>query len=190
MCAMPSETPIEGRCGRKLAKKPGYCERYPAHGLDYCASHGAATKRSKAKAARVIAEMKCRTAMERLGHPVDGGELHEQMVAAVHAAYGDYLYYRAEVQLLDTVTGEDTGPGGARYETVRSLVKLYHEAEQWWAKVVKLAIDVGVDERRIRVDEAQTSILLGVLQATLAELGLGDDQHAKEVVARHLRAVN
>lgn len=70
------------------------------------------------------------------------------------------------------------------------FVEEYHRALDRRAKFAKLAIDAGVEERRVEIEEEKGRQVAAVIRAVLADLGhdlAADD--VRKVVGRHLRAV-
>lgn len=74
--------------------------------------------------------------------------------------------------------------------TPHPFVDEYHKALDRRAKFAKLAIDAGVEERRVEIEEEKGRQVAAVIKAVLADLGhdlAADD--VRKVVGRHLRAV-
>jgi hypothetical protein len=75
-------------------------------------------------------------------------------------------------------------------EAIRGLVQLEAEERDRAARFAKLALDAGVSERLVRVEEQKALLLFQALRAILVELGLDPrDERVTEVVTRHLRAL-
>lgn len=73
---------------------------------------------------------------------------------------------------------------------VHPYVTEYQQALDRRAKYAKLAIDAGVEERRVEIEQEKGRQVAAVIQAVLADLGhdlAADD--VRRVVGRHLRAV-
>lgn len=69
------------------------------------------------------------------------------------------------------------------------FVREYHDALERRAKMAKLCADVGVEERRTRLAEAQGALIAKVVDGILSDLGVRDHPEAPKVVRRHLTAV-
>jgi hypothetical protein len=72
---------------------------------------------------------------------------------------------------------------------VNLWVKMWQEERDRLARVCKLTLDAGVDERRVRLAEAQGRMIVDVIRATLLDLHVEDTDEVHEVVSRHLRAI-
>lgn len=58
------------------------------------------------------------------------------------------------------------------------------------ARLAKLAMDAGVDERRVRLAEHQGQMVFTAINGLLTEIGLDpSNTEVRKMVARHLRAV-
>jgi hypothetical protein len=57
--------------------------------------------------------------------------------------------------------------------------------------VTKAAISAGIEERRVRIAEAQGALVASVIRAILGDLDLSDEQQQKAAasVPRRLRAI-
>jgi hypothetical protein len=66
-------------------------------------------------------------------------------------------------------------------------VKLYQEERDRLVRVAKAAIDVGVEERQVRLAEGQAQQLARVIRAILTDLGHDlSDEHVRKVVPLRL----
>jgi hypothetical protein len=52
-----------------------------------------------------------------------------------------------------------------------------------------VALKAGIEERRVKVAEAQGQLLARVIEGILNDLGVGDDPRKPEIVRRHLTLV-
>lgn len=195
---MPVPGPDKALCGAQLPNKPqGRTCRQVAGartnhlGVGRCWRHGGAT-RSHEKSAQII---QIRQAADSLGVPIeiDPGEA---LIRAVWEAEGNLAFYRAQVEQLSYGEEPDDAPEGGpargilqpkmsrssgpdaetyvvEYEP-HPLVVLYHEAERWRAQVASIALKAGVEERRVRLAEADAVKVFGAQVATLVAMGLGD----------------
>lgn len=73
--------------------------------------------------------------------------------------------------------------------TLHPFVVEYHRLIEVRAKLAKMAIDAGVEERRVHLAEQQGQIIVEVLRATLEELGMEVTPAVGQTVAKHLRIV-
>lgn len=114
-----------------------------------------------------------RQTADRLGLPIEIDPAIA-LINAVWEAEGNLAFYRAQVQQLQSLTDTEFGPGGASKEVANVLVVLYHEAERWRARVAADALKAGVEERRVRMAEADAARILGAQVAALIAIGVGD----------------
>lgn len=70
------------------------------------------------------------------------------------------------------------------------LVSLLGEWQDRLVKYSKLAIDAGVEERRIQLAENTGRVLVQVLQGVLADLGVANHPDLPRVLGVHLRAID
>lgn len=188
----------------------------PGHGKR-CRFHGGATKRTRAKAQRRAAAFEAHRAAERLlaGAGVEADPIEHLLESMYRAAalvevWGRMvadLDYATEVENPGALRGElryevdDDGltvrvrdkllalsPAG--YAKVHPYVEEYQTAIERRARLAKLCVDAGVEERRVRIAEEQGQLLAEVIRAILTDLG--HDVAAPEVrttVRRHLLLV-
>lgn len=118
--------------------------------------------------------------------------------AGVVAWLDDKIQTLPEADMVWGVTGEVTKDLGEHMGTDTTWAAELNTWIKWWqtervnlAKVAKMALDAGVEERRVRLAEQQGTMLASVIQAILADLHLSVEQQSLvgEVVPRHLRAV-
>jgi hypothetical protein len=202
------------RCG-EYGHKSGNgtpCRAWPVKGATVCVTHGGAAPQVAAKAA-VRAEVQA----WGLDQPqVD----HAQVLGALVAmAAGRVRLVSAQLQAQFEAyaeRGEDLAdddgmvamPGGIRAligykygltkdgdrlpveEATRGLAAYEAEWTDRLGRLCKLAIDAGLEERRLQVEEQQAAMVAQVLSAALAEVGLGErSDEVLRVVARRLEAV-
>lgn len=69
------------------------------------------------------------------------------------------------------------------------LVAMLGEWEDRLARLSKLAIDAGVEERRVKIAEDLGRTIVGVLQGVLSDLGVADHPDLPAVLGARLRAI-
>ena len=76
-------------------------------------------------------------------------------------------------------------------QTPSVWIEMYQTERTMLARVCKMALDAGVNERAVRVAEAQGELLAQVIKAILGDLDLSKKQQAMVggVVRRHLMAL-
>lgn len=165
-----SPEPVDGRCGAKLrgSDPPRYCLLYPAPGSARCSRfHGGNAPQVKAAAVRTMAVEKIR---EHLGVPLEV-DPHEAILAAVHEAAGNVAYLRPlmvdptnTIAMIDVQGKPHTNP----------VLAFYNDERDRLARYSKMAIDAGIDERRVRIAESHTERLGAALDRACVSAGLDD----------------
>jgi hypothetical protein len=170
-------------CGAKKRQGEGFCHRPAGWGTDHvgsgrCKLHGGSTRSGKTRAARQLAAT--------LGEELDV-EPQEALLRAVRIAarevsvWTEFVVALADDELVVRVRREREWAGGERgagYETMTStdahlnvLLRARHEALDRMAKYAKAAIDAGVAERQVRVQEQQAERYAAGLRVVLELVG-------------------
>lgn len=147
-------------CGGVVKVRP--CKLPPMDGLTVCHSHGGATQRSRGAAARRLEE-------RRLA--VELGQALSQLQAEVaergpEAVLLDQVWRAWAMAALLEVKVAESGEGELDGDVGRELREWTREA----ARLSKLALDAGFEERRIELAEGQAQQLAAVLRAGMAGL--------------------
>lgn len=164
----------KNRAGKACGHPAGYGTDHPGFGR--CKHHTGSTTNGRIRAQR-----------QRLGivvpSPIGGFDAIERGLAILN---GIVAALEGELEQLDA--------GVADGAELRSTVRLARDAARDLASVGKLAADAGLDERRLRLEEAKLSLLAATLRAVFAdpELALDEAQQeiASRVTARHLRELS
>lgn len=171
-------------CGAKT-RAGGTCAQRAMFGGARCRYHGGAIKRVRAAAQRRLAEQKATRAIERegiapLGDPVE----MLRSLAAEAVALKDY--FSGRLRELEALRYQ-----GNTGEQLRSEVALYERALDRSQKFLHDLAKLGLDERQVRVSEAQVVIFAGVIARGLAAAGLPEDQTltVRANIAKELRLV-
>ncbi len=181
------------------------CKKWAIRGAKTCLAHGSGSKKARAAAARRVEEAKAAEAAERavttlgLSRDVSPSEalLEEVRWTAGHV---DWLRDRVrEVERDELVWGKTKvkdgyGPMGPSAETVEGATPsvwydLYERERKHLVDVCTAALRAGVEERRVRLAEAQGEQVAAVIKAILGDLQLTAAQQERvgEVVPRRLR---
>jgi hypothetical protein len=164
------------------------------NGATQCSWHGNAPQvksAAKRRHAEHMAKVRALKRLEREGYPVISGP----------EAVIEILEERLSVQValsraLDTMVRRLAEADELRYEH-RAGEQLRGEVAAWLTlnqQVAKLGSDylkIGLDERKVRIAEAQAQILIGVIQAVMARLDLTSAQRklAAVVIPEELERV-
>src|SRR3954451_10234720 len=157
------------RCNAR-ARSGGRCQKPAGWGTDHvgwgvCRLHGGSTRTARVGAHRqaVLAEM-----------PTMGGELEIAAIDALQLCVGREAgrsaFLRTMVEAID--------PDGARQlsdpgSEVAQLAHLEAQSTERLARFSKMAIDAGVDERRVRLVERQAQALAHAFTTALDQHPLG-----------------
>ena len=193
------------RCTAKAKSTGVQCARYAIEGASTCRVHGSGSRKAKAAAARRVEEAKAAEAAERavttlgLSRDVSPSEalLEEVRWTAGHV---DWLRDRVrEVERDELVWGKtkwkqtDSADGPIK-ETVEGATPsvwydLYEKERKHLVAVCTAALRAGVEERRVRLAEAQGAQVAEVIRAILDDLSLTLEQQQKvaTVVPARLR---
>lgn len=177
------------RCGAKTRTPDQHpCKLPPVKGATRCRKHGGATPRSKAAAERRLAEEAAAKAVQTYGLPVDVSPT-EALLEEVRYTAGHVAWLRERVRELeakDLVWGVTEQvdknatefPGLDRTEAARPNVwlDLYMRERKHLVDVTKAAISAGIEERRVKLAEAQGSLIAGVIRRILDRLDLTKKQ--------------
>jgi len=192
-------------------KKNGERCRQPAGaGTDHltvgqCRLHGGMMAPTRLHGARVLADRKARAALQSMAVPV---QMHPQeaLLAMVWEAAGNVAWLGSRVQALAAGDGDRAGQsgvvGGVMSSTVqgslyeareeeRAIVRLYGEWVDRLAKISKMALDAGIEERTVRVAEEMGTFIVATVNRVLVRIGTPKDKiiEARSLLAAEFRAV-
>lgn len=167
------------------------CDAYPVHGAVVCVAHGARAPQVKEAAARRLATAAVQADAAALlaaegvgpiGDPYDSLERLATEVMAVKRAAA------ARVNALGSAIRYTSGQGA---EQLRAEVALYERSLDRAVKILETLSKLGLDERRVQVQEKLADQVGGVIEAVLAELDLTASQQAivPSALGRHLVAL-
>lgn len=91
--------------------------------------------------------------------------------------------------IIRTVQKSDGSRDVTAAAAVNVWVKMWQDERDRLARVCKLTLDAGVDERRVRLAESHGRLIVDVIKATFVELQIEQTQEVYDVVSRHLRAI-
>lgn len=193
----PDQSRDDRYCGARKRQGEGTCTQAAGWGTDHpgigaCKLHGGSMANHKTAAVTTQARRDVVLFGARRDiHPADA------LLELVQWTAGEVEYWRHRVRLLDEADltwgvtrvkegGDDRGTTQEAKPNVTysMLVDASNRLERYSASALK----AGVDERRVRLAEAQGTLLHGVLVAVLGELGhdVAPGSVAAQVVLRHL----
>lgn len=167
------------------------CKRDPAIGLDKCAIHCGLSKAERARiTAAFLAEQEARRAVVTYGLPRDISP-SDALLEEVRYTAGHVAWLRGKVAELeqndlvwgvteetDTQASEFPGTNTTRAAKPNVWVQLYREERKHLVDVTKAAISAGIEERRVKLAEAQGTLLNSVIRRILDRLALTPEQSA------------
>lgn len=191
-------------CGA-IKKNGKPCERPAGEGTDHkgtgtCRLHGGSTPNA------ILAAAKAKAAV--MGVAIDVSP-HEALLQCVRLTAGEVMYCNAEIAKLspedavghplEIIEREGYEDGGRvtieeRREKVPMMniwIRTRAAALDRLAKFAKMALDAGVDERRVRLAEGIATTLAPALKEFMDELGLTEDQRkrAPAILKRTIQAI-
>lgn len=189
-------------------------------GQQVCKNHGGKAPQALAKAEHRVAVAEATRALEQLGVPVpiDPGDA---VLALVAEAHGNVIFLRSRVQQLDQLQGGPQGDdilaalggggkdgrdialrGGPKIAdrtdpanwkaAPHVLVTMYETWCDRLAQYSALALKAGVEERRLRIQEAELERVYGAVITSLNAAGLTPEQQEafRVALANELRRLS
>jgi len=114
-------------------------------------------------------------------HPV------EALQALLAEAWGNVAFYRAQLQpfgadllVIDRLS---------KAESTRGLVLLYNQERERCARLAKMCIDVGLSDRVVRLQEAQSEAIVAIVYALISGLSLDATSSllARKIASQEIR---
>lgn len=195
------------KCGEPHVKCTGHrkadgapCGQPRMAGQLVCRKHGGKAPQALAAAVRRVQEAEAKAAVVTLGLPVDISP-SDALLDEVRWTSGHVQWLRGKVQELNeqalvwgetkvvSKEGEAFGTDTTHQAAASIWYDLYERERKHRVAVCAAALRAGVEERRVKLAEAQGEQVAGVIRAILADLGLSAEQQAAapEVASRHLR---
>lgn len=180
--------PLRCQAHSKL-QRGAQCHKRPVKGLTVCNTHGGSTP--QAKGVRLVAmateqlEKEHRKVLGKLSVvPVENPLLELQNLAGEAKAWKE-LCAGHVAQLERMRYGTEGG------EAIRGEILLFERAMDRCAAVLAMIAKLDIDERLVKIAEAQKEMVLRALEAGLAAAGVTGDnaRTARQAAARHLRVV-
>ncbi|MFC1418590.1 hypothetical protein [Streptacidiphilus cavernicola] len=201
-CGMHKEIPEDRRC--KGRGRPHWAMK----GQALCGIHGGKNPRNRAAAERRLQEARVAKLAQTYGLKIETTAT-DALLDEVQWTAGHVAWLRERVQEIEEYSsnsdsenplvwgvtrrkegGEDRGTTEEAGPNV--WIKLYQQERQHLVRVCSEAIRAGIEERRVKLAEAQGALVVKAINAILNDLDLSAEQAAKisDVVPRHLRALS
>lgn len=186
---VPKE-PDEQHCNGKVSKKANeYCQQAPGWGTDHpgigrCKWHGGAAPNYRQQ----VSKLRAAAAVEQYGLPREI-DPHDALLEELARTAGHVDWLRLQIANLEHSDAHDGTPkpnnngsklvapvgGGADgYPEYKPSVwiQMYNEERKHLIQVSKTCIQAGIEERKIKLAEAQGNIIASVLRRVLSELNV------------------
>lgn len=187
------------QCAATSKRSGAQCKRHAAVAQRVCSMHGAKSPQAKRKAAERQERERIEALADTLGTPVEGSDPAEVITERIDARRGHVRWLLARVRELepDALTwGKTRSKTGGDDHGVTEEAKphvwyaLYEESAAKLERLCIEAVRVGVEERRVRLDERIADMWVRVIDGLLVELGHDpNDPQTAGIVARHLELV-
>ncbi len=152
-------------CGARKRQGDGTCTRPAGWGTDHagtgtCKLHLGATANHRAAADHAQQVSALAKARETFGIALDV-EPGDALLGLVRTSSGLCTWYSSRIEQLTGVTmGDKSHP----------LVAMFLDERKHLSAVAKAALDAGIAERRVRLEEEQGRLLVGLLERVIRRL--------------------
>lgn len=193
MTTRPADGPMEcAKCGQvhgvcsahNRAGEP--CQKRPRKGQRVCANHGGSTPAALAAADRRMAQDDAVRTLGFYGEPVEDADPAEAVMDVLRRTVGHVAWLA--VQVADNgglVRDHDKG-----VDVEGPYLELYERERDRVGRVAKIAHDMGISERVVRMEEQRGELFAAGLMWLLTQLGLGADERARELTGRMLLSLS
>ena len=185
--------PDRVRCTAKSKQSGQQCKKLAIPGGTVCRTHGGKAGQVQRAAQRRLQAAEAVEELARLGVSIETTPI-EALEAMLYEAAGNVAILRSMVADLDQgqLYGElwhDNGQATGEAKP-HVLVVLYNQERDRLAKLAEACAKLGLDERRVRVAEAQVQRFLDAVTGAVADVGLSAEQQSrfKQALAGRLRA--
>lgn len=181
----------DGKCNHLKKDGKTRCTLKAGQGTDHvgygaCVAHGGNAPSMKKHAARQHAS--------RLSAELDMDPF-EALALTIRLSAGAVAFYRGKMdEAQDALEQDDLHPGDrmSYAKAFEAMAQLYGEERDRLSRHSKVAIDAGIDARRLELEVEQATLFAGAIQAILGELQLNAHQRrqAPALVRKHLQAID
>lgn len=185
--------PVPGKCNART-KSGGLCRKTAGAGTEHkgvgaCELHCGNTASANRSAARQIVAQRAQEILERLGRngPTEIGSVPRLLILA--REYDDWL--DATRELVRELQGDFTAETLMQGEIIRAAVVLYTDALERVQKLRTELVRLGLDERRVRAEEAEVALLARAVDVMLARVVPAElHERCRGVLAAELRRLD
>jgi hypothetical protein len=177
------------------------CRSWKVAGLNVCRRHGGGTKAARAKSQAIVAEgIASRAAVDQVTRRVRmliGGQFPSSRIdnplQELQLLAGEMKQWKEAMaeRVADLLEAEKLRYGTDGGEAIRGEIVLYERAMDRLATTLATIAKLNIDERLVRIAEAQRDMILGAIDAALTKAGVTGPAavEARTEAARHLRVV-
>jgi hypothetical protein len=158
-----------------VSKRSGrQCKGQAIEGATVCRLHGGSAPQVRRAAERRLATQSAlQWATERLEHDgVPDRTPLEHLEAVLEQDARAFALWDAACSVLVEEGSTLLGKNRHGEEQIHPYVLERNEAAKRWARTAKYALDAGVAERRVQIEQDKANLMATALRATLARLGL------------------
>lgn len=166
------------------------CKRYAINGGKVCTAHGGALPPVRIAAERNLLEKKATKELRRLEAVLGPADPVDDPLTALARMAGEVMRWKELIaEQVSTLTS--VGYEGMTGEQVNAAVQVFERALDRCVMVLATMAKLNIDERLAAVSEKQAAVVVDVLTAVLAEMGMNHEQQreARTRVAHKLRVV-
>jgi hypothetical protein len=168
------------QCTAMAASTRERCQRAATAGTNVCTTHGALAPQVKAAAARRLAEARAREAISRMDIDIRPGQ---DPLTAMESALAETLALKDRLRaVVATLEDDQLRYAGRAGEQLRGEISAYMALLKDVSRQAESMIKLDISERRVRIEEAQALLLVGVIKNVLSDLDLTPEQ--KRVAGR------
>jgi hypothetical protein len=182
---MPKEaSPLKQRCKARAKGSGEQCRHWAMLGQTVCRNHGGGAPAARAAGKRRVAAAKAKAVIGKLDiAPVEDPFSAMQQLAGELLAIKDK--FRDKVETLEQVRWRGDS------EQLRAEVAVYSQLLRDCTAVLTSLARIGLDERMVRIKEAQADMIKKAIDGALRDAGLEGAAlaAARTGVARRLRVV-
>ena len=183
---------IPHHCSHPKAVTTGKrCTRIVGVGQKVCHKHGGNAPQTKRKTLDRRNEYEARARLAKKAKE-KGIDRIEDAVEELEILMSEAKAFKDICRDRLNAIGDEWRYKASAGEQLRAEVALYERAIDRCNKILTDYVRLGIAEKRVRIQEAQAMILVGVIQSILGQLGLTREQKAiaATVVPAELRAIS
>lgn len=159
------------RQGRRCVQRAGWGTTHI--GIGACKLHGGSTPNHQIAAARRLTDQRAQELLAEMGNPEPVEDVYGELLglAGQMKRFSDVMY-----QMVSEL--ERVGYAGQSGEQVKAEVFAFLKAAERAESILVNISKLNLEERRVRLNEAQATLVYELGRRALAAIGLGEHQEA------------